>query len=120
VAVAQLAAAWLTSLREQRRDIAVLRAMGASTAQLVGRSAVGAALIGAVATLLGLPIGVWALHRLGDQLAHKRGLGPGVIQTPALASLLLAATTLTAAASVLASAVTYAVVRHNTASELRD
>jgi putative ABC transport system permease protein len=82
VALLQIGAAWLTSLREQRRDLFILRSMGAKRHQLIGRSVVGGLVVGVVAVVVGLPLGSLVLQVIARSAVDGRGLGPGVISTP--------------------------------------
>ncbi|HEY8058103.1 MAG TPA: FtsX-like permease family protein, partial [Acidimicrobiales bacterium] len=57
VALANLLATTLSATRERARALGILRTVGASTRQLVGQAAVGAAAVGVLAAIIGIPLG---------------------------------------------------------------
>lgn len=93
MAVATLAHTLLTSVRRRRRDLAVLKVLGFVRSQVSATVAWQAGVIGAVAVVVGLPVGIaagrWAWHLFAAQLGV-----PPQVRTPVLAMVCLAAATL--------------------------
>jgi putative ABC transport system permease protein len=82
IAVANLLAVTVAGQRERARSLGILRAVGCTTRQLIGQTAVGTAAIGLVAGLLGAPLG-WLLFRVAaDATTKAAGLGPNPIPHP--------------------------------------
>ena len=95
VAVVTLLAAASMSIQERLRELSVLHAVGCTTAQLAGASAVSQGTLGAVGAALGLPLG------LGTYLLFKAMSGGGFTGFPPplpLALIPLAAVAIAAAA----------------------
>jgi len=76
VAVITLLAAASMSIRERLRELGVLHALGCTTGQLVGASAVSQGTLGTIGGLLGIPLG------LGVYLLFKAMAGGGFTGTP--------------------------------------
>ncbi|WP_328325629.1 ABC transporter permease [Kribbella sp. NBC_00382] len=94
------------SIRGRRRELALLRATGATPWQLRRMLMGEAAILGAVASVIGIPAGLLASRWMGDQLI-SRGFVPadfpmsmGVLAAPAAALLIVV---LAVAAALLAS-----------------
>jgi putative ABC transport system permease protein len=82
VALANLLATTLAATRERARALGVLRTVGCSTAQLVGQSAIGTAVLGLLAGALAVPVGLAASRLLADGLMTGIGIGPGFASSP--------------------------------------
>jgi ABC-type lipoprotein release transport system permease subunit len=98
VALVTLLAAASMSIQERLRELSVLNAVGCTTAQLVGASAVSHSALGAVGAALGLPLG------LAVYLLFKAMSGGGFTGFPppqALALIALAASAIAAAAGAV-------------------
>jgi putative ABC transport system permease protein len=85
VAVITLLAAASMSIQERLRELSVLHAVGCTTAQLAGASAVSQGALGAIGAALGLPLG------LGTYLLFKAMAGGGFSGSPAPLALALIA-----------------------------
>jgi ABC-type lipoprotein release transport system permease subunit len=87
LAVAALAHALVTAVRRRRVELAVLKTLGFSRAQLRGTVAWQASVLTLVAVVVGLPIGVaagrWAWRVFADQL--------GIVYVPVVPALLVVA-----------------------------
>jgi putative ABC transport system permease protein len=97
VAVVTLLAAASMSIQERLRELGVLHAVGCTTAQLTGASAVSQGALGAIGAALGLPLG------LGTYLLFKAMSGGGFTGFPpplALTLIALAAIAIAAAGAV--------------------
>ena len=95
VAVVTLLAAASMSIQERLRELSILHALGCTTAQLAGASAVSQGTLGAIGAALGLPLG------LGTYLVFKAMSGGGFTGSPPplpLALIALAAIAIAAAA----------------------
>jgi putative ABC transport system permease protein len=98
VAVVTLLAAASMSIQERLRELSVLHAVGCTTAQLTGASAVSQGALGAIGAALGLPLG------LGTYLLFKAMSGGGFTGSPPplpLALIALAAIAIAAAAGAV-------------------
>jgi putative ABC transport system permease protein len=98
VAVVTLLAAASMSIQERLRELSVLHAVGCTTTQLAGASAVSQGALGAIGAALGLPLG------LGVYLFFKAMAGGGFTGFPpplALALIALAAIAIAAAAGAV-------------------
>jgi ABC-type antimicrobial peptide transport system permease subunit len=93
IAIIMLLAAAAMSMRERIRELGVLHALGCTTPQLVGASAVSHGAIGAVGALIGLPPGAGLyLGLLGLGTGNAAGIPPtSAIALPAIAAILIAA-----------------------------
>lgn len=89
IALANLLATTVSGTRERARAIGVLRTVGCSTGQLVGQSAVGVAVVGLLAGLVGLPLGWLVYETLVDGLTSGIGIGPGFASAPPLVAVVL-------------------------------
>ena len=92
--MATLLAAASMSIQERLREFSVLHAVGCSTPQLVGASAVSQGTLGALGAALGLPLG------LGVYLLFKAMAGGGFTGFPPPVALVLIALTAIAIAAV--------------------
>jgi putative ABC transport system permease protein len=107
MAVANLLTTLLTSTRESARRIGVQQAVGFTPRQLVGEGAVAGAVLGLLAVVVGVPLGLVMFRLLSDLVSEAVGVGPGWMAAPALASvavLALVAVAVAAAVGALASA----------------
>jgi hypothetical protein len=98
VAVVTLLAAASMSIQERLREFSVLHAVGCTTAQLAGASAVSQGVLGAIGAALGLPLG------LGAYLLFKAMAGGGFTGSPPplpLALIALAAVAIAAVAGAV-------------------
>jgi ABC-type lipoprotein release transport system permease subunit len=98
VAVITLLAAASMSLRERLRELGVLQALGCTTAQLAGASAVSHGALGAIGTVIGVPVGI------GFYLLFKAAGGGGLTGFPpplAIALVAMAAVAIAAAAGAV-------------------
>jgi FtsX-like permease family/MacB-like periplasmic core domain len=77
LAVGTLAHVLLTGVRRRRRDLAVLKALGLTRAQLLRVVSWQASALAAVALLVGLPLGVVAGRWAWDLFAASAGVGRG-------------------------------------------
>jgi hypothetical protein len=106
IAAANLLAVTVAGQRERARSLGILRAVGCTTRQIIGQSAVGTALIGLLAGAIGAPLG-WLLFRVAAAATTKAaGLGPNPIPAPswaALAAVVIGVTTAAAATGALAA-----------------
>jgi putative ABC transport system permease protein len=94
VAVITLLAAASMSIQERRRELGVLHALGSTTGQLVGASAVSQGTLGTIGSLLGIPLG------LGVYLLFNAMAGGGFIGSPPRPAILLIALVAVAIAAV--------------------
>ena len=104
IAAANLLTTLLLGVRERRRDVAVLGAVGATPAQVGGTVVAGAALLTLLAALAGLPLGAFVFRTMIG--ATDPADGPDVVTMPALWWVVLAAPAalaVTAAVSSLAA-----------------
>jgi putative ABC transport system permease protein len=93
VAVLTLLAAASMSVRERLRELGVLHALGCTTAQLAGASAVSQGGLGAIGAVVGVPLG------LGFYLLFKAASGGGFTGFPPPLGIVLVATTAVAIAA---------------------
>jgi putative ABC transport system permease protein len=104
IAGANLLTTLVLSVRERRRDVAVLGAVGASPAQIGGTVIAGASLLTAIAAIAGLPLGGVVFRTMIG--ATDPADGPDVVAMPPVTWVLLAvpvALAVTAAVSSLAA-----------------
>lgn len=98
VAIATLLAAASMTLRERLRELGTLHAIGCTTPQLVGASALSHGVLGVVGTIIGVPLG------LALNLVLNESSGGGVEGAPPPSSIglvAIAAVTIAAAAAAL-------------------
>lgn len=81
VAVAGIVAAGLVAIRERRRELAVLSAVGFSVRQLAGATVAGQAVLAGIGALFGIPLGI-GFFRLAYTLAN--GTSAGLVDAPVL------------------------------------
>jgi putative ABC transport system permease protein len=100
VAFSNLLATNVAATWERARAIGMLRTIGCTTRQLVTQSAVGSGVLGLLAGLVGVPLGVVVFDALGDLVGSGVGIGPGLTESPGPAFLVavVVASTVTAAA----------------------
>ena len=117
LAVAALAHALVTAVRRRRVELAILKTLGFSRAQLRGTVAWQASVLTLVAVVVGLPIGVaagrWAWRVFADQL--------GIVFVPVVPVLLVVALVPAALllANLVAAAPGYLAARTRPANALR-
>jgi len=106
IASANLLAVTVAGQRERARSLGILRAVGCTTRQLIGQSAVGTAAIGLIAGVVGAPLG-WLLFRVAAHaLTKAAGLGPNPVPAPswaALAAVIIGITVTAAGTGALAA-----------------
>jgi putative ABC transport system permease protein len=106
IAAANLLAVTVAGQRERARSLGILRAVGCTTRQLIGQSAVGTALIGLLAGAVGAPLGWLGFRVAADATTKAAGLGPNPIPAPswaALVAVIIGVTTTAAATGALAA-----------------
>lgn len=72
----------LTSSRESAQGTGVALAIGFTPRQLVAQGAVAGAVLGVVATLVGVPLGLLVFRILADLVSNGIGVGPNWLPTP--------------------------------------
>ena len=82
IAGLNLLSSLLVSVRERRRDFAVLKTLGFTPAQIAQSVFSGSAVVALVAVLVGLPLGLVATRVMFDVLSSAAGIGTGVGQMP--------------------------------------
>lgn len=105
-----------TGIRERRRDLGILKAVGFTPRQVVGSVLSGAALLTVVALVVGIPIGVWVSSAISDSIGNSLGWGPGLLEDAPL-SWLLAVAPIMAAAVALAALIPAALAARMRANE---
>ena len=106
IGLISLAATIALGLREHLRDLAVLKTIGFTPAQVSMSVASSATVLGLAAVIVGLPLGLAAQRLLLDSLGRSAGWGPGLALGPAplaLALTLAIILALTALIGVLAA-----------------
>lgn len=106
VALANLASTLALVVRQQARDLAVLRAVGFTPRQAVGVVATGGVVLALLAAAVGLPLGWWLSGAANDAVGAEIGMGPGIARSPSWTVVLLVvplAVLVTAALAVLAA-----------------
>jgi putative ABC transport system permease protein len=95
VALATMLAASSMSIRERLRELGVLHAIGCSRLQLAGASAISHGVLGVIATLIGVPLGlgVYLLFRLAAAGTVQGHLSPAPLIAVAVAAVVVAAAT---------------------------
>ncbi len=72
----------LTSTRESARRVGVEQAVGFTPRQLITQGAIGGAVLGLAAVVLGVPFGLWLFGVLSDLVSEGIGVGPGWMPMP--------------------------------------
>jgi putative ABC transport system permease protein len=104
IAGINLLSSQLLSIRERRRDFAILKTLGFTPAQIVATVLAGGALLALAAFGIGIPLGLVASRIMFDILSSAAGIGTGVGELPGiiwLAPLLPLVVLVTAIASAL-------------------
>jgi putative ABC transport system permease protein len=104
IAGINLLSSQLLSIRERRRDFAVLKVLGFTPLQIVASVLSGGALLALVSIAIGIPLGLVASRVMFDILSSAAGIGTGVGELPGvlwLAPLLPILLIVTAIASAL-------------------
>jgi putative ABC transport system permease protein len=81
----------MTSTREASGRIGVQLAMGFTPRQIVTQGAVAGAFVGLIATIVGLPLGLWIFRVLSNAVSRAIGVGPGWVPWPSVASMAILA-----------------------------
>ena len=81
----------LTSTREAAGRIGVQLAMGFTPRQIVTQGAVAGAFVGVIATVVGVPLGLWIFRVLSDAVSRSIGVGPGWVPWPSVAAIAILA-----------------------------
>ena len=99
VALANLASTMLLAVRQRVHDLGVLRAVGLTPRQVVSIVAIGAAVLGVTAAVVGAPLAWFATNAVTEVVGAATGIGPGigVGPGPLVLGLLLPVTVLVAA-----------------------
>jgi putative ABC transport system permease protein len=71
-------------IRERRRDLGILKALGFTPRQLVASVLTGATVLAAIALAVGIPLGLWVTTWISDFMGNQLGWGPGLFQDPPL------------------------------------
>jgi putative ABC transport system permease protein len=82
IAGINLLSSQLLSIRERRRDFAVLKTVGFTPAQIVGSVMAGGAVLALVAVAIGIPLGLVASRVMFDALSSAAEIGTGVGELP--------------------------------------
>jgi putative ABC transport system permease protein len=82
IAGINLLSSQLLSIRERRRDFAVLKAVGFTPAQIVASVFSGSAVLALVGVAIGIPLGLVASRVMFDILSNAAGIGTGVGALP--------------------------------------
>ena len=93
IAVITLLAAAAMSMRERTRELGVLHALGCTTPQLVGASAISHGTLGAAGAVIGVPLGIGLyLGLLGLGMGTAAAMpAPSTFTLPAIAAIVIAA-----------------------------
>ena len=83
----------LTSSRESARRTGVELAIGFTPRQLIGQGAVAGAVLGLIATVIGIPLGLGVFRILADAVSSGIGVGPGWMPAPSIAPISIIAGT---------------------------
>ena len=71
-----------SSVRERRRDLGILKAIGYTPRQAVGSVLTGALALTAIALLAGIPLGLWVSATISSQMGNELGWGPRLLEMP--------------------------------------
>jgi putative ABC transport system permease protein len=104
IAGINLLSSQLLSIRERRRDFAILKTVGFTPSQIVGSVFAGSSVIALLAIAVGLPVGLVVTRVMFDILSNAAGIGPGVGRLPG-AMWLLPLVPLALVVAALASAI---------------
>jgi putative ABC transport system permease protein len=94
----------LTSSRESARRIGVEKAIGFTPRQLITQGAVAGTLLGVVATVIGIPLGLLVFRILADAVSSGIGVGPGWMPAPGVALLTVIAAIVISLSTALGAA----------------
>lgn len=119
VGVAHLVSTATVSAREQARALGVARALGRTNGSLRVQAAIGGALIGLVAGLVGIPLGLGALQLLSNAVTSDIGLGPDFTPTPAWTVLAIPTLILVALSAAISVTAVQALLRRPTTELIR-
>jgi putative ABC transport system permease protein len=78
VAFANLGSTLLLAVRERSRDLGVLRSVGFTPRQVLGVTAIGAAVLAGIAAVVGVPLGLLAFDALIGAIGATAGIGPEI------------------------------------------
>jgi putative ABC transport system permease protein len=82
IAFANMATATSVGLRDHRRDVAVLRAMGLTSRQVTATSVIGTAVLAVIAAVVGAAIGLVVSDALINMQGRNSGIGTGIAREP--------------------------------------
>jgi putative ABC transport system permease protein len=82
IAGINLLSSQLLSIRERRRDFAILKTVGFTPSQIVASVFAGSSVIALLAIAIGLPVGLVVTRVMFDILSNAAGIGPGVGRLP--------------------------------------
>jgi putative ABC transport system permease protein len=119
VGVAHLVSTATVSAREQARALGVSRALGRTNGSLRLQAAIGGALIGLLAGLVGIPLGLGALQLLSDAVTSEIGLGPDFTPTPTLGVMAVPTLVLVVLSAVISLTAVQALLRRPTTELIR-
>jgi putative ABC transport system permease protein len=88
IAGINLLSSQLLSIRERRRDFAVLKVLGFTPLQITASVLSGSALLALISVAIGIPLGLVASRVMFDILSNAAGIGPGVGALPGVLWLL--------------------------------
>ena len=91
VAVATLLAAAAMTLQERTRELGTLHALGCTTGQLAGASAVSQGLLGVIGAMLGVPLGLNLYSGFVETSGVENSVPPGAVGAVAIAAVAVAA-----------------------------
>jgi putative ABC transport system permease protein len=72
----------VTANREAAGRVGVQLAIGFTPRQLTTQGAAAGAALGVVASVVGVPVGLWVFRRLSDVVSQSVGVGPGWMPAP--------------------------------------
>jgi putative ABC transport system permease protein len=72
----------LTTNREGSRRVGVQLALGFTPHQIKTQGAISGAALGLLATVIGVPLGLWVFRVLSDVVSTSIGVGPGWMPAP--------------------------------------
>jgi putative ABC transport system permease protein len=84
IAGLNLLASLLLSIRERRRDFAILKTVGFTPGQVAQSVFAGSTALATIALITGLPLGLIATRLMFDALSSAAGIGTGVGEMPGL------------------------------------
>lgn len=110
----------MLGVRERRRELAILKTVGFTPAQLIGSVLGGSVAVACVATAIGIPVGLVATRLMFDVLSSAAGIGTGVGALPGIGWLILTVPMAIGTAALASLAPGIAAARLRVAEALRD